>query len=60
MLLIGFVIFRWMVIVGADKTRLRLQSAKKVKNGTSLGIKWVKDQYQKRTSKGELQVVDLF
>lgn len=33
---------------GLDKAKT---AAQKVKSGTSVGIKWVKNQYQKKTSK---------
>ncbi|KAL4327835.1 hypothetical protein AHAS_Ahas13G0139800 [Arachis hypogaea] len=39
-------------LVGADKAKAAaVVSAMKVKSGTSAGLKWVKNQYQKRTSK---------
>lgn len=39
-------------LVGADKAKAAaVVGAMKVKSGTSAGIKWVKNQYQKRTSK---------
>jgi len=39
-------------IVGADKAKTAaVVGAQKVKSGTSAGIKWMKNQYQKRTSK---------
>lgn len=39
-------------LVGADKAKAAaVVGALKLKSGTSMGIKWVKDQYQKRTSK---------
>ncbi|CAJ1979056.1 unnamed protein product [Sphenostylis stenocarpa] len=39
-------------IVGADKAKTAaVVGAQKLKGGTSAGIKWVKNQYQKRTSK---------
>lgn len=38
-------------LVGADKAKsAAVVSAQKVKSGTSAGLKWVKNQYQKRTS----------
>lgn len=38
-------------IVGADKAKVvAVVGAQKLKSGTSAGIKWVKNQYQKRTS----------
>lgn len=38
-------------IVGADKAKTAaVFGAQKVKSGTSAGFKWVKNQYQKRTS----------
>ncbi|XP_020234212.1 uncharacterized protein LOC109814249 [Cajanus cajan] len=39
-------------IVGADKAKTAaVVGAQKVKSGTSAGLKWFKNQYQKRTSK---------
>lgn len=39
-------------VVGADKAKVvAVFGAQKVKSGTSIGIKWIKTQYQKRTSK---------
>ncbi|KAH7287281.1 hypothetical protein KP509_32G048500 [Ceratopteris richardii] len=37
---------------GVDKAKgVASTSAKKLKSGTSSGIQWIKDQYQKRTKK---------
>lgn len=39
-------------IAGMEKAKAAaVVGAQKVKSGTSFGIKWVKTQYQKRTSK---------